>query len=156
MPIKVKAKHFDSKKRQVYNEFAYSYYRTFTDVLPNILMKKKFYTSLKEVLKASYHLKIILFVSFAVTSLVFLAFFFITLRKYEALVVAYRAEEKKLYYWEGVVKKHSNYPDGYYKAALHAYRLKNKEKALSYIQQAMYLDPYFENAEILEKDIRGL
>jgi hypothetical protein len=58
-------------------------------------------------------------------------------------------------YWESVVKKHPNSTDGYYNAAFYSYLSGDSGEALRYLEQAVTLDPGFENAKELEKLIRG-
>lgn len=60
-------------------------------------------------------------------------------------------EEKKLVYWEEVVKNHPNYPDGYYQAALSAIRLKQWQKAKDFLKKALLLDPNFKEAQELSR-----
>lgn len=60
---------------------------------------------------------------------------------------------EKLTYWEEVVRKYPNYPDGYYNAAIFAYVLKDKEKARVYVEKAIKLDSGFKQAKQLSRQL---
>lgn len=65
-------------------------------------------------------------------------------------------EQRNLLYWEQVIAKHPNYPDAFYNAAYYAARLSQKEKAIEYVQKALYFDPNFRLAEDLKGEISRL
>ncbi len=54
-------------------------------------------------------------------------------------------------YWQKIVKEYKGYRDGYFQLALLEYQLKNKEKAKVYLQEALKLDPNFEEGRKLEQ-----
>lgn len=58
---------------------------------------------------------------------------------------------KTLNYWEDVVRKHPNFPDGFYNAAVYAAKVRETEKALIYLDKAIRLDPTFTKAMELKK-----
>ncbi len=51
--------------------------------------------------------------------------------------------EKQITFWQGVVKKYTNYRDGYFELSVLEYRLKNFTKSEYYLQKTLYLDPGF-------------
>ena len=58
---------------------------------------------------------------------------------------------KEVRYWEDITKEHHDYRDGYFKLALLEYQLGNREKARSYIQKTLTIDPNYQPA----KDFAG-
>ena len=56
-------------------------------------------------------------------------------------------------YWGEVSKKHPNSPDALFEAGYYALRLGDKETAGKYLDEALKLDPSFEKAKNLEKQI---
>jgi hypothetical protein len=92
---------------------------------------------------------------------VFLTFFFfflfvLTMVIYQSVeeVKALHAKEvKNLSYWEGITTKYPTYPDGYYKAAVLAIRLRDNARALRYLNEALTLDPFFKEARELKKQV---
>jgi tetratricopeptide (TPR) repeat protein len=64
-----------------------------------------------------------------------------------------RRAETQLSYWETIINEHPNYPDAYYKAAIYAYQLGQKEKALVYTISALQYDPDFTEAQELKKKL---
>lgn len=75
-------------------------------------------------------------------------------KEYSAVSNERVVKEKALLYWESVITKYPNLPDAYYKAAVYALGLNKKEKALEFLQKAIFLDPEFKEAKLLEKAIR--
>lgn len=116
-----------------------NYYRKITEGLPRIFESRVFKESL-----SSYVIVVLLV--FAV---------FLGLVSY-LLAVKYKVVQEKreqaileLSKWERVVVLRPNYPDAYFQAAYTAFELKDKEKALMYLQKALLLDPEFKQAEML-------
>ena len=66
----------------------------------------------------------------------------------------YRRVVKEFQYWESVISKHPNFPDGYYNAAIIAAQLGEKEKAVGYLDRALEFDPDFTEARELEKQLK--
>ena len=60
----------------------------------------------------------------------------------------------KIQYWEGIVNKYKDYRDAYFQLALLEYRLKNFDKAKSYVQKTLSIDPNFEKGRELEKILK--
>jgi tetratricopeptide (TPR) repeat protein len=58
-------------------------------------------------------------------------------------------------YWEGVVKAHDNYRDGFFKLALLEYRLGNRGKAREYLNKTLFIDPNYEAALEFQQKIEG-
>lgn len=56
-------------------------------------------------------------------------------------------------YWEDVVKRHPNFPDAYYNAALYAGMLNQKERSAALLDRALTLDPDFKEAMELEQQL---
>lgn len=76
------------------------------------------------------------------------------LRVYQGVAMVRTGEEKKLFYWETIIHEHPNFPDAYFKAAVSAVRLREKDKARGYLDQALTLDPLFKEAEALKERIK--
>lgn len=62
-------------------------------------------------------------------------------------------QAKEIAYWEDIVKKYSNYRDGYFKLALLTYQLGEKDEARVYLQKALVIDPNFAEGRALEESI---
>ena len=60
----------------------------------------------------------------------------------------------KVIYWETVVKTYKGYRDGYFQLAVLHYQLGNKGKANMYLQEALKLDPNFEEGRKLEQMLK--
>lgn len=71
----------------------------------------------------------------------------------EDVKVLHAKEVKNLLYWEAITTKYPSYPDGYYKAAVSAVRLRDNTRALRYLNEALTLDPFFKEARELKKQI---
>lgn len=53
--------------------------------------------------------------------------------------------------WEDVVKNYPDYRDGYYSLSLLYFRIKDKKKALFYLDRALEIDPNF----TMGRNLRG-
>lgn len=62
-----------------------------------------------------------------------------------------QAITEKTAYWEEVARKYKGYRDAYFQLAVLHYQLGNIEKANIYLQEALRLDPNFEEGRELEK-----
>lgn len=62
-------------------------------------------------------------------------------------------QAKEIAYWEDIVKKYSNYRDGYFKLALLTYQLGKKDEAKGYLQKALVIDPNFAEGRALEESM---
>lgn len=69
-----------------------------------------------------------------------------------AAKLAVEQEQKK---WEAVVTKYPGYRDGYFKLAEYEYQLGNNKKALSDVQQALFIDPNFKTGRKFEAFLMG-
>lgn len=56
-------------------------------------------------------------------------------------------------YWKDVVRDHPNLPDAYYNAGFYAYRLGDKISALDLLDRAIELDPSFDKALKLSRQL---
>lgn len=65
-----------------------------------------------------------------------------------------RNEIDRMLYWEEVSAQYPQFPDAYYKAAYHALRLGYPERASKHLTKAVFIDPTFEDAKILQKQIQ--
>ena len=63
------------------------------------------------------------------------------------------AARDELLYWEEVAKKQETSPDAYFEAGLYAAKLRDKTRALSYLKKAIVLDPGFEEAKKLARQL---
>jgi len=59
--------------------------------------------------------------------------------------------EHQLIVWEDTIKQYPTYRDAYFEAAILAYRLGERGKTQTYLQQVLTLDPNFKPAFVLEK-----
>jgi len=128
-------------------------------VLPNPVTKtlhinpiKIRYTSIVRVLSHARPglLRLLLVYSMLLTVFLSILLFYIW-DQYEQYIQQKHVLTERLLYWEEVIETHANYPDAYFNAAVYAYRLKEKEKAYTYIEKSLVLDPLFLEA----KQLRG-
>lgn len=128
-----------------------NYYRKITALLPHIKKKiKKVEENFdkKRVKKNVF----VFFLGFLILTSLFLAYYsFGIYQLYSRVDRDYKKGIINLSYWEGVVKKHPNYTDAYYKVALEAFKLKDFDKAAEYLDKALYYDPNFEEAKKLRE-----
>lgn len=73
--------------------------------------------------------------------------------EYKRVVVERKKELANLAYWEEIVKKHPNFPDAYYNAAVHSARLNDRQQAYFYLEKALELDPTFQKAQEFKKKL---
>lgn len=134
-----------------------SNYRRFTAVLPQSFSPAKnklnflFYKfKLKEVstpLK-SYFL-LFLFINFILFSFYLYQLF----QSYQIVKIQREEKLKEAKFWEQITQKNPNYPDAFYKTAIDYYILGDNKKALSLLDEALYLDPNFKEVERLKDTI---
>lgn len=128
------------------------YYRRITERLPQILTV----INLKKIKKLQIRKGLALYL------LIFLCFMFAflvyeTSSAYDTFLKTKTEKERveqSLSYWEDAVKKHPNYVDGYYNAAVYALKLNEKAKAGEYLEKALYYDPLFQKALELKKFVK--
>ncbi len=83
-----------------------------------------------------------------------LAFLYISYVNFEKLsrISAEKLDlEGKVKVWEDITKKYPGHKEAYFQAGLIHYRLKNYEKANSYVDRAIFVDPDYEDAKKLKK-----
>lgn len=61
--------------------------------------------------------------------------------------------EKEVIYWEDVVKDHKGYRDAYFKLALLEFQLGNKDKAKTYTEKTLEIDPNYAPAREFRKEV---
>lgn len=135
-----------------------NYYRRITELLP--LSFKLFIKNLRKDFSLALKRENIN-LQFSNFTILFLIMLFIFLLIYGALSYMNLQEmtEKRssiknnLSYWEEIIGKHPNVPDSYYNAAIYAATLSEKQKALEFLDKALYLDPDFEEAKRLERSL---
>lgn len=135
-----------------------SYYRRITETLPQGF--KKFIKTLEKQVRPGlrkenlrYHLTHFS-IMFMIILFIFLVYYAIL--SYIQLVATQEDHGRaisSLSYWEEIVEKHPNFPDGYYNAALYAAMLGEREKATELLERALVLDPTFNDAKKLEEEI---
>lgn len=64
-----------------------------------------------------------------------------------------KEKQDRFFYWEKKVQEFPNSPDILYNAALSAVKVNKNETALKYLNQALTLDPLFDEAIILREEI---
>lgn len=141
------------------HKLARNYYRRITALFPKDFLN---YAKKHKILKYLYPDKAILgqkmaqlVFTFLLILMPLLAYLLFQLSgNYVAVVKEKAGKEQALSYWENVLSKSPNLPDAYYKAAVYALSLNQKEKARGYIEKALFLDPEFEEAKALLKAIR--
>lgn len=58
---------------------------------------------------------------------------------------------KEINFWNSFLGKHKGYRDGYLQLSILEYKLRNFNKAKSYLDEALAIDPNFEKGKELEK-----
>lgn len=61
--------------------------------------------------------------------------------------------ESQIKTWQSITEKYKGYKDGYLQLAILEYRLGEFEKAKSYLNQALYLDPSYKEALEFQKKL---
>lgn len=143
-----------------------NYYRRITELLPKVIKKnlglskhhgKKIKEHAKAVLVSRKHVKTgILRYSFLFLLLLFFLLSYLLINLYDAYtktISSHNQSVEKLSYWENILKKHPNYVDVYYSAALEAIKLKENNKAVDFLEKALFYDPLFKEAEELKKSL---
>ncbi len=75
---------------------------------------------------------------------------FLTYQAYKHVQEERLYEVSQLQRWEEALAKHDTYPQAYYNAAVHAARLGDSQKALTYLQKALVLNGNYEPAKELK------
>ena len=78
---------------------------------------------------------------------------FNTFSEYRSTTASKNEAETKLSYWESIILSHPQFPAAYYEAAVYAIQLNKIEKAQSFLEKALQVDPNFFEAETLAKEI---
>lgn len=142
-----------------------NYYRRITELLPKVFQKnirlprlsKGFKKNLRLIFGSRKDVSrgmqgygfIFLFLLFILLSYLLLNLY----NTYKKTVADHAQRVEKLSYWEGVLKKHPNFVDAYYSAALEAARLKENNKAIKLLDKALFYDPLFKEAIDLKKEL---
>lgn len=63
--------------------------------------------------------------------------------------------QKQIGKWERVVESYPDYRDGYYSLSLLYYQIKDKQKALYYLDRALEIDPNFVQGRNFREEITG-
>lgn len=134
------------------------YYRKITEALPQGLsetVKKSHKEFVKTVTDKDLHAHFPRFVFFfPILMLAFLGLYLgVAFLNYQTIQEERLKLSDNFAYWEDVAKTHPNSPDAYYNAAIYAYDLQNRQKALELLERATQLDPTFAKAIKLEKEI---
>jgi hypothetical protein len=122
--------------------------------IPRIIPEVSF-SSLKKVVWNKYFM--VSFVATFISVAVIMQGFELTGHIRELQMIRSEREQVRgeIAYWEGIVKMHEDYRDGYFKLALLEYRLGNKEKAREYIDRTLLIDPNYKAAHEFEDKIEG-
>jgi len=75
------------------------------------------------------------------------------MKQYQIAAQKKQGVEKQLLYWQGAIKNHPDYRDGYVMAAVLEYELNDQGKAVIYMQQAQKLDPNNQTLEHMTQTI---
>ncbi|MCL5432512.1 MAG: hypothetical protein M1524_00140 [Patescibacteria group bacterium] len=59
--------------------------------------------------------------------------------------------KNEIAFWQGILEKHSDYRDAYFKVSLLEYKLGNMKRSSYYLQKTLALDPNFEAGREFEK-----
>ena len=128
---KSKTKHFFKKKEKLSQPFRF----------PNII----------RIFTEKY------FLGFLVTFILVAMLLVVGMYLYRDIKVQQKTERErkeiisKIQYWQGIVDKYSDYRDAYFQLAILEYRLKNFDKAKSYVNKSLSIDPNFEKGRELEE-----
>ena len=85
------------------------------------------------------------------------AFVFVSLNLYNNIKDQQKTDKErkeiiyKIQYWQGIVNEYKDYRDAYFQLAILEYRLKNFDKAKSYLNKTLLIDPNFQKGRELEK-----
>lgn len=95
----------------------------------------------------------LIFILIILTLLIITGFFMcgIALRQKQLTENYNKKIEKKISYWQRIVKKYNNYPTSYFELAVLEYRLKNFDKSRTFLKKALYLDPGFKEGLKLQE-----
>lgn len=134
-----------------------SYSRIFTGLFPKKGTKKTTKSKKNKLSSAVFTFLPGYFALFLVlVSLLLIGGIGVLISEYATAVHTRQTTQLQYHYWQRAVVSHPDYPDGYYKLAFYAYLLGEKSQAQSSIQNALSLDPSFEEAKRLEKKINTL
>lgn len=78
-----------------------------------------------------------------------------TLQKKETKDARKNAVLQKITFWQGVVNKYFQYPDGYMALAVLEYGIGNDNDAILYAQKAVALNPNSNDAKAIEKMVEN-
>lgn len=97
-------------------------------------------------------------VSFS-TLLLLIALYFAAADLYQTLFLQQKIKaekqqvREKIVAWKEFMETHPEYRDGYFELAVLSYQLKEKDIALSYVREALALDPNFTTGREFEKKL---
>lgn len=128
------------------------YSRIFTDFFP-----KHFFSHFKKNLQvivawinaSEKHLAFFMMIYLFTIGMIFFYLSSIVLGQYKKIKEEKRYVQSKFEYWQGVVRKHPDYPDAFYEVSLYSLKLGDKETAKLYLERALTLDPHFKIAKDL-------
>src|SRR5680860_80547 len=87
-----------------------------------------------------------------ITLIVYLGFNFYN--NYNILVMLRQEKEKtenKIMVWQGIIEKYPSFKDAYLQLGALEYKIRNFEKASTYVKKALVLDPEYSDAIELDK-----
>lgn len=97
------------------------------------------------------------FLEFLVTFILVAMLLVVGMYLYRDIKVQQKTEKErkeiisKIKYWQEVIDKYNDYRDAYFQLAVLEYRLKNFDKAKSYVNKSLSIDPNFEKGRELEQ-----
>ncbi len=122
-------------------------YRNISALLP------KRYTKIIKKSIFKYHLRDFLLVSLILIALFQLQILVLLNGEYKKDQIEYQSKIDNFRYWQEVSEQFPNIPDILYNASLSAFNAGNKTQALEYVEKALIIDPLFERASNLKKEI---
>lgn len=128
------------------------YYRRIAALLPKGTRKGKKVKLFNKVYFVFY-LKDFLFLVLAVQAFVLIIALFMLNQLYEQKKQKFDQREQKYIYWSKVSGEYPNAPDVLFNAAKSSYEFGETDKALSYIDKALKIDPLFIQGQKLQTEI---
>lgn len=119
--------------------------------IPALLPKR--YTKIIKKSIFKYHLRDFLLVSLILIALFQLQILVLLNGEYKKDQIEYQSKIDNFRYWQEVSEQFPNIPDILYNASLSAFNAGNKTQALEYVEKALIIDPLFERASNLKKEI---
>lgn len=135
-----------SKKRNKIDLAFSSYYRMITDLFPNDTFETLYFLKNKSFLKH-------LFIFLLVFQAVFIVGYYFASTVYVQRVIERDMLKKEFEYWRRNAESYQNSADVLFNASYYAAKLGDRELALYYLEESLEIEPSFERAESLMREL---